>query len=390
MSEKKSKKDLFTLQNKNAGEKELTQPDSFIHPTHSSEIDEAEFIFEQLSSTRIPFSQSQKEILGNKISQSIKRYQKRNLIIKWSAAASIFLILGIGTMFQIFQQTDFRSYVENISPIPESTSTRLFLSGQQSIDIDSNESIIEYTSSGNQIKIDSSNPIEQQINADHAEPNTVTVPYGKRTMIILSDNSKVWLNSGSRLVYPACFDKNRREVYLEGEAIFEVSHNPKHPFHVITRDLEVKVLGTVFNVTAYPDETTTQAILESGSIELKYEGTNLWGTSNTRMNPGTLASYDPLKKVVEQTAVDTRYYTSWKDGFFIFRQQPLNGILKKVARYYNVSIHIDDPMLGNETFSGYLDLRNSVSQVLEVIAELTSLNIEETASEIVITKEKSN
>jgi ferric-dicitrate binding protein FerR (iron transport regulator) len=216
--------------------------------------------------------------------------------------------------------------------------------------------------------------------------NTVIVPYGKRAQITLSDNSKIWLNSGSKLIYPACFATNKREVYLEGEAIFEVSHNKKHPFIVITADLDVRVLGTVFNVSSYRDDQTTSTILESGSVELNYKSNSVFGRSKELMVPGMLAIYNPEQGNVEQSKVNTRHYTSWRDGYFIFEKQPLGGILKKISRYYNVSVRLSDEELGKETFSGNLDLKNSPDQVLKIIAELISAKVENIDNQIVITR----
>lgn len=347
---------------------------------------EADRYFGEYSASRAFLRQDEKRKIGNKIADTISHYRRRKLMQKLSLAASLIFIVGTLVFLQVNNRTQLKDYLANIPTVDESVSTRLFLSGEREVIIDSRESKIEYAEAGDEVRIDSDQSVEQDLVETEAAPNTVVVPYGKRTMICLSDNSKVWLNSGSRLIYPARFDSDKREVYLEGEAIFEVSHDPEHPFHVLTRDVEVKVLGTVFNLTAYPDELVTQTVLEHGAVELKFQGESMWAKSKTKMVPGSLAVYDPQKKTVEQTRVDPKYYTSWKDGYLAVESQKLGEILKKVARYYNASIRISDRALEQEMFSGNLDLQQSVDQVIEVIAEFIRFKVERMNNEIVISK----
>ena len=369
-------------QKERVGDTYLSGADTF----SEDELRSAEALLKDLSSLRKGFPKEEKKQLGNQLNQSIQNYQRKRRWSQLGIAASILLIIGFAATFQMEQLSDFRAYVGDITPVEESASTRLFLSGAQEIVIDSEESKIEYTTAGDQVKIDATQSVDQQLTDKKMAFNTVVVPYGKRTMLRLSDSSRVWLNSGSRLVYPARFESDKREVYLEGEAVFEVSHNAAHPFHVITQNLEVKVLGTVFNLTAYPDEQTTQTVLESGSVELQFDGDELWGKSKTVIEPGTLAVYDLENKLMEQKQVNTKCYTSWREGFLFVEHLALKDILKKVARYYNADIRIAESDLEEETFSGYLDLRSSVGQVLEVIAEFMEIKVKEENEQIIISR----
>ncbi len=328
----------------------------------------------------------QKAELGRKVAASIETYKRRKLIVRLSYAAVLLLIVGISVFFQLNNGSDIKSFALKNDLGPISGNTRLILSGEKEVLINSDESKIEYQGDGDEIRIDATEDVKQTVDNNEPVMNTVIVPYGKRAQITLSDNSKIWLNSGSKLVYPARFASDKREVYLEGEAIFEVSHNKKHPFIVMTSELDVKVLGTVFNVSSYKDDQTTSTILESGSVELSYKSKSVFGRSKELMVPGMLAIYDPQQGDVKQSKVNTRHYTSWRDGYFVFEKQPLGGILKKVSRYYNVSIRLSDEELGQETFSGNLDLKNSPDQVLKIIAELISAKVENIDNQIVITR----
>ncbi len=327
---------------------------------------------------------SQTDALGQRIVRSIDSSKRRELLVRYSSAAVLLLLVGLSVFFNLNKEPEIRTFAANQSLTPLTGNTRLILSGQEEIQIDSKESKIEYKENGNAIEIDASHQVVQAVNGDAMPLNTVIVPYGKRTQLTLSDNSKIWLNSGSKLIYPAQFVAQKREVYLEGEAIFEVSHDKEHPFHVITRNMEVKVLGTVFNVSAYNDDCTTKTILESGSVELKYNDNSFLSQSKVTMVPGSLAVYNPAKGTMEQTQVNTKLYTSWREGFFVLEKQTLGSILKKISRYYNVSIQLNDQELANETFSGNLDLRNSAIEVLEGIAMIVDFEIESIDNQILI------
>lgn len=347
-------------------------------------------IYQTVSENRSSLESSQKVILGQRISQTIRAYKQRKLYIQLSAAAAVLLLLlGITILFPINQKPGIREFAEINQVVPVSGNTRLILSGKEEIEIGSNQSKIEYTGTGKEIRIDASRQVSQNTEGTEPVMNTLVVPNGKRAKITLSDNSSIWLNSGTKLIYPARFASDKREVYLEGEAIFEVSHDTEHPFHVITPNVEIKVLGTIFNISAYKDDQTTSAVLESGSVELSYTGGSIFGKSKSLMVPGMLAVYDPQKRSLEQTRVNTKNFISWRDGYLTFEQQPLSGILKKIARYYNVTILLKDQELANETFSGSLAFRDSSAQMLEVIAEIIHANVDMINNQIIITRIKS-
>lgn len=334
---------------------------------------------------RQDWSQNQKIELGHQIENTIHRYKTRKYVIRLSYAAVFVLAIGLSVFIQMNKESDLRVFARN-DQTEISGDIRLILSGEKAINIESDESKIEYLGNGDEIRIDSLEDIRQPVESRELVMNTLVVPYGKRSQITLADGSKVWVNSGSKLIYPARFASDKREVYLEGEAIFEVSHNSKHPFIVVTSDVDVRVLGTVFNVSSYHDDNTINTILESGSVELSYRGNSLLGRSKQMMVPGMMAVYDQGKGSVVQSKVDPKQHMSWREGYFIFDKQPLSQILKKVSRYYNVSIALNNEELGRETFSGYLDLKNSPEQVLSIIAVLIKGKVETIDNQFVITK----
>jgi len=377
---------------------DILSDDSLSESLINGKIKENEFQEEELflagrihmavSSNRIPFGEDQKNLLDQRIIDSINRY-KRNKTFAWvGSAASLLVLVGLTIFFQLNNQSDISNFASTITAKSDSDYTQLMLSGKKVIQIDAQESKIAYSGNGKVIKIDAQEKVEQSVEADIASYNTVVVPYGKRTQITLSDNSTIWLNSGSKLVYPVRFADNKREVFLDGEAIFEVAPDKDHPFHVVTRDMEIKVLGTVFDLCAYTDDSTVNTVLERGSVELIYKQGSLFGPTKERMVPGMLAAYDLTNETLLQKKVNTKDYTSWKDGYLVMEKNSLGSIAKKLSRYYNVSIEIESTELAGETFSGYLDLRNSAAQVLSLISEMMDIELEQSDRLIKIRKKQ--
>lgn len=190
----------------------------------------------------------------------------------------------------------------------------------------------------------------------------ISTPYGGKTQFVLPDGSLVWLNSGSTFTYPDRFD-GERIVELNGEAYFEVKKQ-KEPFKVRTEYGEVEVLGTEFNVKAYPDETFCTT-LEQGSVVF----TN---------NQGKKAKLEPRMQVVldsenfELRWVDTELFTSWRDGKLIFKDEPLQKIAIQLERWYNVKIDLKDEQIKQLRFSGNIEME-SFSEVLELIKVTTPI-----------------
>lgn len=346
----------------------------------------AEEILRSVKYKPLLFAAERKENLDQRIMESIRKSKKKRKIAWIGSAAVLLVLFGVTSLFLNLNQSGLRDYA-GLSTYSGFANTRIVLSGQKEIQIESQESKIEYSNTGTEIRIDASQKLEQAVSGVR-DFNTILVPFGKRSRITLSDNSVVWLNSGTKLIYPARFADDKREVFLEGEAMFEVSHNENHPFFVLTRNLDIRVLGTVFNVCAYPDENTVSTVLESGSVELRYDHRVLFGAKKEMMVLGMLAVYNPVEGSFTQTKVNTRDYTSWKDGFVVLEKNSLGSIAKRLSRYYNVSIVFEDQKLAEETFSGYLDLKNSAVQVLEIISEIVDIEIVQKDQLISIHKKK--
>lgn len=194
--------------------------------------------------------------------------------------------------------------------------------------------------------------------------NTIQVPLGGNYHIILADGSKVWLNSGSTLVFPSDFDNApARRVILSGEAYFDVVNENDKQFIVETNDQLIHVLGTEFNVTAYPDQTNSITTLIEGSVEIvnTKQGEN-YG-NRIVLFPKEQSEYSNNGFV--KTTVDTKKTVAWKDGIFFFNDDKLDDIMQILARWYRVNVDYDS--LPDSRFNGYISKQVNLSQVLEML-----------------------
>ena len=216
--------------------------------------------------------------------------------------------------------------------------------------------------------------------------NTLSVPYGKRFDLNLSDGTKVHLNAGSSLRYPVKFISGKiRQVFLKGEAYFDVAENKKNPFIVNAYELNVQVVGTEFNVVAYPENMNTDVILVEGSVGL-YESIEEFDIAkNTMLQPGFKASFDKEHKTINTGKVNTTLYTSWIDGTIFFRNEPFDNIIKSLERQYNTIIINNNKTLGNETFNASIEVeRESLEEVLNYFNKVYAIEYQVVNNKVII------
>lgn len=341
----------------------------------------------------LPITKLEKTDLKNKIFKSVRKNKSRKLRIKYGfgIAASVMLMMASG---DYFNETSTESIIDfvNSSNIIKSNSVDkvvLVLGEGKYLKIDEKNSGINYSTTGEEVKIGNKKTVNQNTYKNSKVVyNTLLVPYGRRSKIKLSDGSLVWLNSGSKLVYPAVFKGNKREIYLEGEAIFDVVHQKSNPFIVISQNQEIEVLGTVFGVTSYFDEKTINTVLKSGSVQISYHNDLLFPSESDKMkiSPGTIARFNKKSRGIVSEKVNVDSYFSWRDGVLVFNNNDLQFIMKRLSRYYNIEIEISNELLANdrETFSGYLDLNEDINKVIENIKESTNMSYKFIENKIII------
>ena len=177
---------------------------------------------------------------------------------------------------------------------------------------------------------------------------TISCAYGDKSSIVLPDSSHVWLNSGSKLTFSSNF-RHGRKVTLEGEAFFDVTKDKSHPFHVKTVDIEVEVLGTKFNLKAYPEENSVSTTLVEGSVKISS------GYQNEMIKPDQKMVFDKeSKRMTVHELTNTLLETDWKDGRFAFRNETLAELKPKLERWFDVDIVFGDEQVKNRRFTGVL------------------------------------
>ncbi|SFW41475.1 FecR family protein [Sinomicrobium oceani] len=204
--------------------------------------------------------------------------------------------------------------------------------------------------------------------------NTLTVPYAKTFDLTLSDGSRITLNSGTTIKYPSSFStEGERKVFLKGEAYFRITKNPQHPFIVSSENINVRVLGTEFNLSSYPEDKKIHTALIEGSVSLYPNGENYDPNRAVLLQPGQVAMWDKALGSVHISETETDLYTSWIDGKIIFRHTVFENIVKKLERHYNVKIRNMNTEFQNKKFTASFDVE-TIQQVMETFRSGYELN----------------
>lgn len=201
-----------------------------------------------------------------------------------------------------------------------------------------------------------------------AEYNELAIPKGRSYSLVLSDGTKIWLNALSKIKYPVRFDGRERRVIISGEAFFEVAKDEKIPFIVETSYYDVKVLGTKFNVNAYPDEKVVATTLLSGIISIPAAD-----GSSTVVEPGEQYKYNKESKRSTLETVNTDLYVSWINNNMLMEQMRLEDIFKVLTRRYEIDTFFTEEKLKDETFSGLVPLNDSLDVILNQISKVSNV-----------------
>ena len=339
------------------------------YPHKRDDIKEASLLFRIFHSRENKLTLTEQYDLWKNIKAEGKS-SKSELVQQFLKYAAIFILVFFsGAVAYYFYQnagTREQYVLTEQNPAIEGEAMVVLADGSK-VSLEKQMSEISYSNNGQQLVINN-DTISQKSGVEKESINKVIVSYGKKSMIVLSDGTKVWLNAGSQLVYPAVFVKDIREVSLIGEAFFDVVKNPEKPFIVKASDVNVQVLGTRFDISAYPEDRTIQTVLEEGKINLKYSGNGLFKRDYVvEMVPNQLVEFDKESREASSTMVNVSKFISWKEGMLEFEKVNLTRAFKQVERFYNVKILMDDPAIGYFKLSGKLDLKDEPEDVLNVI-----------------------
>lgn len=350
------------------------------NPSVKKDFDKAKYVIKTLHKQQKTIDEDNVREIWSGIQNKLgKKPKKIKLLYSWKAAATLILLVGLGSLFYLKlneQSIDFNKVAT--AEIDTDKVTLVLSDGNQQA-FDAQQPSVSYLKSG-LITIDSSVVIQNSNSTNKVVKNRLNqliVPYGKRSMLYLSDGTEVILNSGSHIVYPVPFSGGKREVYLKGEAYLKVAHNADSPFFVKTDQISVQVLGTEFNVKAYDDENSTSVVLVNGKVEAQTNVGNVVMAENEKL------TFRKNTASVDKKVVDVNEFVSWKDGWMYCRNESIAQIATKLSRYYNLNITFQDEAVGDLTMTGKLNLRSGYKDVLDVICFSAPIQYSEIDKEIV-------
>lgn len=341
------------------------------YPDKEQIIEKAYLLINGIKITEIPVD---REIIRHDwqlLERTIRRRRNRKIIYWASSVAACFMLVLSGL------------YLFN-EPTPTTPNKQELISRLTETETTSND--IQIITSENKVttlsdrdasikeKEDGSLVINENDEIEESEYIQVNVPKGKRSFIELKDGSKIWINSGTKLLYPSHLNKKKREVYVEGEIYLEVAKNESLPFFVHTTNLDVQVLGTSFNVTAYKDDIFTEIVLVSGSVEI-----NTVYNKTTRLTPNT--SFYLADSISNIKQVDVYNYICWKEGIMKLEGEELQSVFKRLSRYYNIEITAPAE-IGRIRYFGKLGLEDNLDNILYNISLVEPIGFEHTGNTI--------
>ena len=324
-----------------------------------------------------------KEELRKEIRKGKKQYYSRRLLSVMKYAAIAIFFIGVGIIWQqgVFDKT------QNVVIVPRTDAITLELeNGDIEIITESGTTHVQNSNGkvvgvrqGNKLVYDKSEDLELVY-------NTLTVPNGKQFSIVLSDGSNVHLNSGSSIKYPINFIKGqKRQVFLTGEAFFDVAHDKEHAFVVNAQDLDIHVYGTKFNVSNYPEDRDTEVVLVEGSVGLRESNLEKADKAEVYLKPGYMGIYNRSDNNISQEEVNTSIYTSWMNGNLVFRNISFENIIQKLQRHYNVVIINNNEKLAHETFNATIETKHeTIEQVFNYFNKVYQIEYKIIENKIII------
>ena len=317
-----------------------------------------------------------------------KKYQqrrKRRFLINMARVAAVALPFVIALVLYVGlnreeEQMVRPSLASNI--LPGTSKAVLTLANGQMIPLDKEATDSTIITDGTQISASGSGvTYASGVESESVVYNKLEIPRGGEFCLTLSDGTRVWLNSETSIQYPVAFGAKERRVFVQGEAYFEVAKDAKKPFTVQFMSSSVTVLGTSFNIRAYPEEKRSQTTLAEGSVRIYSPG------SSMLLKPGEQAEVSALSGEMVKQEVEVKNFTSWKDGRFVFEQQPLEDIMRTLERWYDIRVIFKDEGAKRISLSGNMKRYGDFSQVMKMLQMTGDVRFELHGNDVYITTE---
>ena len=301
--------------------------------------------------------------------------KRRSLFSSWQigVVASVILLVGIG-LYWGFNKKPKVKQVEVAAHVEMGGAKAILVTSRGDEIVLQDSSVQLITLGGGMVAKNDGVQVSYKENEgagkeDVLEYNTIRVPRGGEYKLFLSDNTEVFLNSDSEIRFPVKFGKGKRDVFLRGEAFFVVTKDASRPFVVNANDkMSVEVLGTQFNLQAYPDDAFVETTLNEGAVRV------FNGKQGVRLRPDEQAVYDEGKFTVRK--VDASSYSAWKEGRFMLLNHSLENIMTRLARWYNIDIFWENPEVKEYHFSGELARYEDFTEILRMLELATRVHFE--------------
>lgn len=351
---------------------------SYFYPTDNSqafwkeqalrdEVLAKEIVYAQMVLRSIPyrkqtFSSEDKELLWKRISKT--NHKKRSFRYWYSSVAAVaILLLTVGSFYYMnYYEEDNLTAIEKVQKPEQPVETvQLILADEKKVNIEEKNSHLQYNKKGelhiNAQKMKTSqDSVTSSDNKNELIYNQLIVPSAKRSFLELADGSKIWVNANTRVVYPVTFDDKMREIYVDGEIYIEVSPEEKRPFIVKSKKMDIRVLGTKFNVSTYESNEGVSVVLVSGKVNVRTDN-----RVESLLTPSDRLSYE--KGTTDIKKVNVENYISWKEGYYTFDNECFSVVLDKLSDYYGKKIRYNDKVRALRC-SGSLNLDEDMVKVL--------------------------
>lgn len=316
------------------------------------------------------FSSEDKELLWKRISATS---HKKRLFRYWysSVAAVAILLLAVGSFYYVdYYEGDNFTAIEKVQKPEYPVETiQLILADEKKVDI-AEDSRLQYSNEGelhiNTQKVDIPQKSADTDKRNSTAYNQLIVPAAKRSFLELADGSRIWVNANTRVVYPVTFDDKEREIYVDGEIYIEVSPDKARPFIVKSKKMDIRVLGTKFNVSAYEASQEASVVLVSGKVNVRTDN-----RTESLLEPSDRLSYE--KGFTDIRKVNVENYISWKDGFYTFDNESFSVVLDKLSNYYGKKISYNSEV-GALRCSGSLNLGEDMVKILTGLESTMPVN----------------
>lgn len=298
------------------------------------------------------------------------------------AAASVAAVILMLLLIPFVKENEESIYEKALAGIVHQDEITLTVQNSKKIELRDSSVVVAHNRTG-QILINDSITIDESIKKQ-TELNTIYVPYGKRSTMILADGTKVFINSGSSLIYPSSFKENIREVYLDGEAYFEVAKETDRRFVVKTLYKDIEVLGTKFNVSVDRKTENFETVLVSGKIGVESQHGKI------ELSPNQCYTYSSQNTHEELKTVDARSYISWIKGRLIFNKESMLSVIRKLEKAYNIEIEIKDKKYLIYQITGSLNLKNTPEETMNNLIRILIPDTENHNKQLYFIKTKEN